>query len=65
MPIHYYLRKNKLTENEDDYMASVSSSNKNTLDDVVKMMIQQGSTVTEADILSVLSDFQKAGALLS
>lgn len=64
MPVHYYLRKNKLTENEDDYMASVSSSNQNGLDQVIQLMIQQGSTVTEADILSVISDFQKAVQLL-
>lgn len=58
MSIRYYLRENKLTQEDNDYMAYVLSSRQADLDDVIGKMIERGSTVTKADILSVMSDFQ-------
>ena len=60
MAIRYYLRENKLTQEENDYMAYVISARQAGMDEVIDRMIERGSTVTEADILSVMSDFQGA-----
>ncbi len=60
MAIRYYLRENKLTQEENDYMAYVISARQAGIDEVIIRMIERGSTVTEADILSVMSDFQGA-----
>ncbi len=60
MPVHYYLRENQLTEEPNDYMAIAISSNQYDLEDVIKQMIKQGSTVTRPDILSVIDDFNSA-----
>jgi hypothetical protein len=60
MPINYYLRENKLTQEEGDYMANVRSSRQVDLEDVIKRMGERGSTVTKADILSVMEDFEGA-----
>ncbi len=39
-------------------MAHVISSRQVDLDEVIERMIDRGSTVTKADILSVMEDFQ-------
>jgi hypothetical protein len=60
MPIVYNLRENKLTPEEGDYMAHVLSTRQVDLEEVISRMIERGSTVTKADILSVMEDFQGA-----
>jgi hypothetical protein len=60
MPITYNLRDNKLTVEENDYMAHVISSRQVELDEVIERMMERGSTVTKADILSVMEDFQSS-----
>lgn len=57
MSIKYFLLENKLTENPDDYFARVQSTGAAELEDVVERILQQGSTVTRADIYSVMEDF--------
>ncbi|MGD8782206.1 MAG: DNA-binding domain-containing protein [Ignavibacteria bacterium] len=59
MPIRYSLRENHLTPDPNDYMASVSPTRTVEIKDVIERMIQRGSTITKADILSVMEDFQK------
>lgn len=60
MPIYYSLQENRLTPDPNDYMAMVSPSRSVELDGVIERMVERGSTVTRADILSVLEDFQRA-----
>jgi hypothetical protein len=60
MSISYYLRKNTLTEEPDDYRAYVSATNTVELESLINWMIERGSTVTRADILSVFEDFNAA-----
>ena len=54
MPIRYALHPNKLTGNPDDYMAIVHFTRSVDEAAVIERMIQQGSTITKADILAVL-----------
>ncbi len=58
--ITYVLLENHLTADPDDYMAIVQPSGTVTQDDIIDHIIQQGSTVTRADILSVIEDFTTA-----
>ena len=60
MPIHYSLFENYLTADPNDYIARVSPTRIAELEDVINRMIERGSTVTRADIVSVLEDFEKA-----
>jgi hypothetical protein len=57
MPIRYVLFENNLTSDPNDFMAMAQSTGAADLDAVIARMIQQGSTVTKADIVSVLEDF--------
>ena len=59
MAIKYALYPNHLTEDPHDHMALVQDQRTRTLDDIVERMVKRGSTVTKADILSVLEDFQQ------
>ena len=60
MAITYVLRENLMTEDPNDYMASVVASRSVEMSDVIDRMVTRGSTVTRADILSVMEDFQGA-----
>ncbi len=60
MPIQYSLRENHLTPEPNDFMASVSPTRTVEMEDVIDRMVERGSTVTKADILSVMEDFEKA-----
>ena len=60
MSIHYSLYENPLTTDPDDYNAKVSSIRTANLDDVISRMVERGSTVTRADIISVMEDFEHA-----
>ena len=57
MPINYVLFENNLTSDPDDYMAMVRATGTAELNDIIERIIQQGSTVTRPDIVSVLEDF--------
>ncbi len=58
--ITFVLLENHLTTDPDDYMAVVQPSGTATQEDVIEHIIQQGSTVTRADILSVIEDHATA-----
>jgi hypothetical protein len=60
MSINYALFENHLTSDPDDYRALVQSNGTAELEDVIDRMIEQGSTVVKADILSVLEDYHTA-----
>lgn len=57
MPVNYYLRPNKLGKDGKTYMANVISTGTVGPEDIIKEMLRRGSTVTRADIVSVLSDY--------
>ncbi|MGD8780627.1 MAG: DNA-binding domain-containing protein [Ignavibacteria bacterium] len=59
MPIQYSLRENLLTPEPNDFMATVTPTRSVEMNDVIDRMIERGSTVTKADILSVMEDFKK------
>ena len=60
MAINYALFVNNLTTDPDDYAAQVQITGSADLEAIAQRMIDQGSTVTRADILAVLEDFIKA-----
>ncbi|MBN1995020.1 MAG: DUF4469 domain-containing protein [Anaerolineae bacterium] len=57
MPIHYVLFENHLTAQPDTYKAVAQPIATAGLDEVIERMVEHGSTVTRADILSVLEDY--------
>ncbi len=57
MAIKYVLLENNLTADPDDYVAHVQPVGTADLETVIERIIQQGSTVTRADIVSVLEDY--------
>lgn len=57
MPIRYHLVENRLTANPNDYYALVEPIGSLDLDGVAARMVAAGSTVTEADIRAVFTDF--------
>ncbi|MBN1517269.1 DUF4469 domain-containing protein [Candidatus Sumerlaeota bacterium] len=59
-PIQYALFENNLTSDPNDYSAQVNAVASADLDAIVRRMIDQGSTTTEADIFAVLEDAIKA-----
>ena len=59
MSIKYYLRHNNLKKDTREYRASVVHRAHVSLEEVIKRMLEQGSTVTRADILGVLINFQR------
>ena len=56
MPIIYALFENNLTTDPADCAAQVQYAPSMDLEDIVAQIIDQGSTVTEADIMAVLMD---------
>lgn len=60
MAIRYSLFENYLTSDPDDYSAKVYPTCVANLEDVIDRMVERGSTVTRADILSVMDDFELA-----
>ena len=60
MSIKYALFENHLTTDPSDYAAQVQVTDSVDLDAIAQRMIDQGSTVTKADILAVLEDVIKA-----
>jgi hypothetical protein len=60
MPIKYALFENKLTAEPDTYAAQVQTVSSYNLEAIMRRIVDQGSTCTEADILAVLEDAIKA-----
>lgn len=60
MAINYALFENHLTSDPEDYAAQVKITGSADLEAIADRMIDQGSTVTKADILAVLEDTIKA-----
>jgi hypothetical protein len=54
MPIYFALYPNALTEDPDDYYAVVQPAQVRDKEDIADRIIEMGSTVTRADVLSVL-----------
>lgn len=57
MSLKYALFENHLTDDPDDYAARVQNLQSRSIDDIIDLMINRGSTVTKADIFSVLEDY--------
>ncbi|WP_109829523.1 DNA-binding domain-containing protein [Reichenbachiella versicolor] len=60
MPIKYALFRNYLTTAPDDYSAAIQDQVSKTKEDIIDVMIGRGSTVTKAETLSVLEEFEAA-----
>ncbi len=60
MSISYVLSENNLTDEPNSYVARVQPTGTAELDNVIARMIERGSTVTKADILSVLEEYYSA-----
>ncbi len=52
--LKYALRENLLTAAPDDFMAQVQDVRSYTLDEIIDLMMQKGSTLTRADVAAVL-----------
>lgn len=57
MTVNYVLQKNPLSTDADNYFARVCPIGTIDIEEVIERMVQQGSTVTRADIVSVLEDY--------
>ena len=60
MSINYSLFENNLTSNPNDYTAVVQNQTSRSKEDIIEEMISRGSTVTKAEALSVLEEFEAA-----
>ncbi|WP_441001339.1 DNA-binding domain-containing protein [Fodinibius sp. SL11] len=58
MSIKYSLIPNNLTSDPEDHMAVVQDQASRTIDDIIDEIADRGSTVTKADILSVVEEYQ-------
>ena len=52
--LKYALRENLLTAAPDDFMAQVQDVRSYTLDEIIDLMMEKGSTLTKADVKAVL-----------
>ena len=52
--LKYSLRENLLTPAPDDYMAQVQDVRSYTLDEIIDLMMEKGSTLTRADVAATL-----------
>lgn len=60
MAIQYALYLNHLTADPDDHLAVVQNQNPRTMEDITDIMIGRGSTVTKAEALSVIEEYEAA-----
>lgn len=60
MALRYGLILNHLTDDPDDYMGLVTDNETITTEQIVEQMIGKGSTVTKAEALSVIEEFNYA-----
>lgn len=59
MPIKYYLQNNPITPDPNDCSARIQPNAILTQEEIVKKMLQRGSTLTESDILASLKMLSK------
>ncbi len=57
--LKYSLRENHLTPDENDYMAQVTDARSFSIDEIIDLMIQRGSTLTKADTKAALQIYQE------
>ena len=57
MTVQYVLHENHLTSDPEDYSARVQPAGSANEEIIIERMIERGSTVTQADIVSVLTDY--------
>ena len=62
--LKYALRENLLTPAPDNYMAQVADVRSYTLDEIINLMMEKGSSVTRADAAAVLQVYGEVCALL-
>ncbi|WP_054718534.1 DNA-binding domain-containing protein [Marinifilum fragile] len=60
MTLRYGLIPNHLTDDPNDYMGVVTNNESVTVDSIVEQMIGKGSTITKAEALSVIEEFEYA-----
>ncbi|RUT79689.1 DNA-binding domain-containing protein [Ancylomarina longa] len=60
MSLRYGLTPNSLTDDPDDYMGIVTDNESVNEEQIVEQMIGKGSTVTKAEALSVIEEFEYA-----
>lgn len=60
MSIKYALYPNHLTDDPEDHLAIVQDQNSRSIEDIIDIMINRGSTVTKADALSVIEEYEAA-----
>jgi len=60
MAINYALFKNRLNGAPNNYVALVQNQTSRTKEDLIDEMISRGSTVTKAEAISVLEEFEAA-----
>lgn len=60
MSLKYSLIPNHLTDDPDDYMGIVQDQQSHTIEDIIDIMIGRGSTVTKAEALSVIEEYEAA-----
>lgn len=60
MTLRYGLIPNHLTDDPNDYMGVVTNNETVTVESIVEQMIGKGSTVTKAEALSVIEEFEYA-----
>lgn len=60
MTVRYGLGLNHLTEDPDDYLAVVTECTTSNVNKIMERMIGKGSTVTKAEGLSVIEEFEYA-----
>ncbi len=54
MAIKYYLQPNTLTKNPNDQKAVVTAGSVLTVDDIIQLVVERGTTVNQADITAAL-----------
>lgn len=52
--LKYSLRENLLTPAPDDYMAQVTDVHSYTIDEIIDLMMEKGSTLTRTDVAATL-----------
>ena len=62
--LKYSLRENLLTPAPDDYMAQAAAVRSYTLDEIIDLMMEKGSTLTRADVAATLQVYGEVCASL-
>jgi len=62
--LKYSLRENLLTPAPDDYMAQVVDVRSYTLDEIIDLMMEKGTTLTRADVAATLQVYGEVCSLL-